>query len=88
MEEKSVPPPSLIINRAGHNGLWLGAYLSALAVGSGLSATVPLLSLRGIRFPQPFRRPVGRRHSKLSPRQPLSGSDCLHLPTLHRSRIH
>ena len=45
MEEKSVPPPSLIINRAGHNGLWLGAYLSALAVGSGLSATVPLLSL-------------------------------------------
>jgi len=44
MEEKIIPPPSLIINRAGRNGLWLGAYLSALAVGTGLSAGIPLMS--------------------------------------------
>lgn len=35
----------MILNRAGHNGLWLGAYLSAMAVGTALSASVPLMSL-------------------------------------------
>lgn len=44
MTERQIPHPTAIINRAGHNGLVLGLYLSLLAVITGLSASVSVLS--------------------------------------------
>ncbi len=44
MAETTTPTPLSLIRRSGEDGLRTGAYLSALAVASGLSSYFPILS--------------------------------------------